>query len=91
LLQSLLPRPNGAPNWRYLRDSLPGAGARDRRSAPTPTRAGRENRPVDLVRIGWLAAVLIFLIAVVVLVLEGYYGYAAVTFAVAVAAAINLV
>lgn len=45
---------------------------------------------MDLARIGWLATVLACLIAVVILVLEGYYGYAGVTFAVAAAAAINL-
>jgi hypothetical protein len=49
-----------------------------------------ENRRVDLARIGWLATVLACLIAVLILVLQGYYGYAAVTFAVAAAAAINL-
>ena len=48
------------------------------------------NTPVDLARIAWLAAVMICLITVLILVLEGYLGYAGVTFAVAVAAAINL-
>gem|GEM_PF-1513399 len=52
--------------------------------------ASGENRLVDLARIAWLATVAIFLVAVLVLVLQGYYGYAAVTFAVAIAAAINL-
>ena len=45
---------------------------------------------MDLGRIGWLATVLACLIAVLILVLQGYYGYAAVTLAVAVSAAINL-
>jgi hypothetical protein len=45
---------------------------------------------VDLARISWLTTVLACLIAVLILVLQGYYGYAAVTFAVAAAAAINL-
>lgn len=45
---------------------------------------------MDLARIGWLATVLACLIAVVILLLEGYYGYAGVTFAVAVSAAINM-
>jgi hypothetical protein len=49
-----------------------------------------ENTTVDLARLAWLGTVLACLIAVVVLVLEGYLGYASVTFAVAVAAAINL-
>jgi hypothetical protein len=52
---------------------------------------GSDNRPVDLARISWLATVLICLITVLILVLQGYLGYAGVTFAVAVAAAINLV
>jgi len=45
---------------------------------------------VDLARLGWLGITLVCLIAVLVLVLEGYYGYASVTFAVAVSAAINV-
>ena len=45
---------------------------------------------MDLGRIAWLAAVVACLITVLILVLEGYYGYAVVTFAVAIAAGINL-
>jgi hypothetical protein len=45
---------------------------------------------VDLARFAWLAAVLVLLVAVLVLALQGYLGYAAVTFAVAVSAAVNL-
>jgi len=52
--------------------------------------AGRENTLVDLARIGWLATVIACLIAVLILVTQGYFGYAAVTLAVAVSAAINL-
>lgn len=51
---------------------------------------GGENSPVDLARIGWLATVIACLIAVLILVLQGYYGYAGVTLAVAISAAINL-
>ena len=51
---------------------------------------GRENADVDLGRIAWVVTVLGCLVAVVVLVLEGYYGYAGVTLAVGLAAAINL-
>jgi hypothetical protein len=46
--------------------------------------------PVNLARISWLATVIVCLVAVLVLALRGDYGYAAVTFAVAVAAGINL-
>lgn len=45
---------------------------------------------MDLRRLGWLVTVLACLIAVVILLLQGYYGYAGVTFAVAASAAINL-
>ena len=45
---------------------------------------------VDLGRIAWVLTVLGCLVAVVILVLEGYFGYAGVTFAVGAAAAINL-
>ena len=45
---------------------------------------------MDLARIAWLVTVLICLITVLILVLQGYLGYAGVTVAVAVAAALNL-
>ena len=49
-----------------------------------------ENTVVDLGRLAWLGTVVVCMIVVVILVLEGYYGYAGVTFAVAFAAGINL-
>jgi hypothetical protein len=49
-----------------------------------------QNTTVDLGRIAWLGTVFVCLVVVLILVLQGYYGYAGVTFAVAVAAAINL-
>jgi len=52
--------------------------------------SGGKNVHVDLGRIAWLATVLACLIAVLILLLQGYYGYASVTFAVAVSAGINL-
>jgi hypothetical protein len=69
-----LGRPNGGKRHLYA-----GSGA-----------VGSQNKPVDLARVGWLVTVLGCLIAVLILVLQGYLGYAGVTFAVAVAAAINL-
>ena len=51
---------------------------------------GDQNTAVDLGRLAWLGTVLVCLIVVLILVLQGYYGYAAVTFAVALAAGINL-
>jgi hypothetical protein len=45
---------------------------------------------VNLARFGWLATVLACLIAAAILALRGDYGYAGVTVAVAISAAINL-
>ena len=45
---------------------------------------------MDVARIGWLAVVVVCTITILVLVLQGYFGYAAVTLAVALSAAINL-
>jgi hypothetical protein len=45
---------------------------------------------VSLQKAGWLTTVISCLIAVVILVAVGYYGYAATVFCVAVAAGINL-
>lgn len=45
---------------------------------------------MDLARVAWLVTVSVLMVTVVVLVIQGYYGYAGVTFAVALAAAINL-
>ncbi len=52
---------------------------------------GGENVGVDLARVSWLTTFIGCLIAVVILLLQGYYGYAVVTLAVALSAAINLV
>jgi hypothetical protein len=49
-----------------------------------------QNTAVDLGRLAWLGTVGVCLVVVLILVLQGYYGYAAVTFAVALAAGINL-
>lgn len=57
---------------------------------------GRENAGmdehgrVDVARLAWLVTVGACVIAVAILTVEGYYGYAAVTLAVAAAAALNL-
>lgn len=45
---------------------------------------------VNLGRIAWILTALACLVAVVILLLNGYYGYAGVTFAVALSAAINI-
>jgi hypothetical protein len=46
---------------------------------------------VTLSRISWLVAVGICVIAALVLLLNGYYGYAGVLLAVGAAAAVNLI
>ena len=56
----------------------------------TAVRPDGENRRVDLTRLAWIMTVVACLIAVAILATEGYLGYAGVTFAVAVAAAVNL-
>jgi hypothetical protein len=53
-------------------------------------RSGGHNVTVDLARISWLLTAGVCLIVVLILVLQGYMGYAAVTFAVALSAAFNL-
>lgn len=55
-----------------------------------PTEPGAVEESLDLARLCWLLTTVAFLIAVVVLVLRGDMGYAGVTLAVALAAAINL-
>lgn len=52
--------------------------------------AGGHNIRVSLGRIAWLVTVLACLVTAAILLLQGYYGYAGVTFAVALSAAINL-
>ena len=52
--------------------------------------ASGENTGVNLGRIAWLVTVVACLMAVLVLALEGYIGYAAVTLAVAISAGFNL-
>ncbi len=56
--------------------------------APTGSRATIVS--VGLARIPWLVTVAVCLITVLTLVLDGYYGYAGVTLAVALAATINI-
>ena len=45
---------------------------------------------MNLARAGWLTTVAACAIAVVILLIQGYVGYASVTFAVGLSAAINL-
>lgn len=81
---------------RASADERKDAQAADRSdpAAPPPRgpdvgRAGN-NGSVELARIAWLVTVLACLVTIAILTLEGYYGYALVTLAVAVSAGINL-
>lgn len=65
---------------------VPAAAGPPRESA----RAEDEDPTVDLARISWWVTVLICAALVLILVLQGYFGYAAVTLAVGIAAGINL-
>ena len=80
-------------DFRNLRISTPLINSPDpaetAESEPTVGEAD-ENTPVDLGRIAWFGTVVVCLIVVLILAIQGYYGYAGVTFAVAVAAGINL-
>jgi hypothetical protein len=53
-------------------------------------RTSRDNGGVDLARVSWLSTVLACVLTAVILLSQGYVGYAGVSFAVAVSAAINL-
>ena len=61
-------------------------------TAQSDSDVGREgdNGAVGLARIAWLVTVLACVITIAILMVEGYYGYALVTLAVAVSAGINL-
>lgn len=45
---------------------------------------------MDLRRAAWLSTALAFMVAVVILAIQGYLGYAGVTLAVAISAAFNV-
>ncbi len=49
-----------------------------------------EESTVNIGRAAWLVTVFACLVAVLILILDGYYGYAGVTLAVAISAGINL-
>jgi hypothetical protein len=64
--------------------------SRRNRAGPRSILDPGENVRVDLARFGWLAVVLVCAITVLILAVQGYAGYAGVTFAVLISAAINL-
>ena len=77
-------------------DAVPAASAPDLPDVGPAAQRGPDVRPegdngaVGLARIAWLVTVLACVITIVILMVEGYYGYALVTLAVAVSAGINL-
>jgi hypothetical protein len=90
-------RPTAEPRARRPStpaDPSPPAGQALPAPAPSAStarnRASGENDRVNLARVAWLLTVIGCLVAVVVLALNGYLGYAGVTLAVALSAAINL-
>ena len=50
----------------------------------------RHNKPMELERIAWLAAVVISLVVAVTLFMEGYEGYGALAIVIALSASVNL-
>ncbi len=79
--------PTGAPTLppQPVETQLDGRAAQPG-DVPTPG----QNATVDLARLAWLVTVLACLITIAILTVQGYYGYALVTLAVAVSAGINL-
>jgi hypothetical protein len=59
-------------------------------AAGQPSPATSRIPAVDLARIAWLVTVVACLVTALILLLDGYFGYAGVTFAVALSAGINL-
>jgi hypothetical protein len=83
--------PSPHPGTEY---SVPSDAAAEHETVPLEP-AGNpepedEHKGVDLARLAWLATAGACAIAVAILLVEGYYGYAAVTLAVAASAALNL-
>jgi hypothetical protein len=73
---------------------LDGPRSGDRQNVPvdeeSPAGQDDQHEPVNLGRIAWLVTAGVCLIAAVIILLRRDYGYAGVTFTLALAAAINL-
>jgi hypothetical protein len=80
-----MPQFAGIEGRLYWTDNTPSAPADGVRGENSPV-----NGPVDLVRLAWLVTVLACLVTVLILVIQGYLGYAGVALTVAISAAINL-
>jgi hypothetical protein len=80
-----MPQFQGIEGRLYWVHNSPGAPSDRERGENGPV-----NGPVDLARVAWLVAVLACLVTALILLITGRLGYAGVTFAVALSAAINL-
>jgi hypothetical protein len=76
--------------FRNLRESVVCDGAAAVLAGGDNTRMDVEESTVNLGRAAWLVTVFACLVAVLILIVNGYYGYAGVTLAVAISAGINL-
>jgi hypothetical protein len=87
-----IPAENHAARWffRNLQESIGYDGAAAVLAAGDNTPMDAEESTVNLGRAAWLVTVFACLVAVLILILNGYYGYAGVTLAVAISAGINL-
>jgi hypothetical protein len=89
------PAADPAPD-RAAAEAVREVPAADRPDSPAPAQRGPDvghdgdNGGVELARIAWLVTVLACVVTIAILMVEGYYGYALVTLAVAVSAGINL-
>jgi len=84
------PRADGDDRVAVDRQPVPVARAQTSPQHPGGSTEPEDNPSVNLSRIAWSFATIAFAVAGLILLMESYYGYAGVTFAVAAAAGINL-
>jgi hypothetical protein len=85
-LRPLRGRADGASGGLTVGTEPENTGVEDQPATPEE----HQHDPVNLARIAWASTALVFLIAAVILLARRETGYAGVTFAVAISAAINL-
>lgn len=88
------PAPLAADPPRSGKDTRPRPAGREAGTTEIPGNvgigAGGQNERVSLARAAWLATVAGFIVAALLLLVNGYFGYFLVLLAVAFAAAVNL-
>jgi hypothetical protein len=87
---SLCAAENGTPTRRISSQEALGSRLRSLQTTAHPQSDVRHDTAVPLARIAWLVTVAICLVAVALLLLSDYFGYAGVVGAVGLSAAINL-